>query len=141
MIARIRDLFANQAGTTAVEFAFVVGPLVLLLMGGIEFGRMVYTRQALSETAIATARCIKIGQAGCTSGGSYSASASRDYARAQASRWFVALQTSEVVVDDDTTCGGVSGFAAVTITHDFQTALPFIGDLANLTTLQTSACF
>jgi Flp pilus assembly protein TadG len=142
MPSRLLAFWHSWSGSSAVEFAAVVAPLVLLIMGGIEFGRVMYTRQALHETALQTARCMGILQTDCTTSGAISTAASISFAQAISSGWFVALEADEIDVDSTATCGGVSDFSQVTITHEFQTALPtFVTDMANATTLVSTACF
>ena len=135
-------LLWDRGGASAVEFAFVVGPMVLLILGVFEFGRVIYTRQALHETAQQTARCLGILQTNCTLNGAVDADAAIDFAQAVGRSWWVAIESDEVAIDDDATCGGVGDFSQVTITHTFQTALPaIVTDIVNVTTLQSTACF
>ncbi len=51
-----------RGGTTAVEFALVLPMFLMLVFGGIEFGRLLWMKEALQETAIAGARCVAIAQ-------------------------------------------------------------------------------
>jgi Flp pilus assembly protein TadG len=62
-------------GTAAIEFALVAPAFLGLLFGTVEFGRLLWTEQALQETAIAGARCMAILQSACTAGGRYYSSA------------------------------------------------------------------
>jgi Flp pilus assembly protein TadG len=57
-----RELTSASDGTTAVEFALVAPMFLMLVFGAIEFGRILWTEQALQETAIAGARCMAIAQ-------------------------------------------------------------------------------
>lgn len=53
-------LALDTAGSTAVEFAFV-GPLLLLMMFGvIEFGRALWTENALQYAVAEAARCMTV---------------------------------------------------------------------------------
>ncbi|MBP1886651.1 TadE/TadG family type IV pilus assembly protein [Sinorhizobium mexicanum] len=58
----IRPLWCSQSGATAVEFALVCLPLLLLMLGIIEFGRAFYVRNDLSYAADFAARKVLIGQ-------------------------------------------------------------------------------
>ncbi|MCA1408874.1 pilus assembly protein [Ensifer sp. IC3342] len=58
----IRPLWRSQSGATAVEFALVCLPLLLLMLGIIEFGRAFYVRNDLSYAADFAARKVLIGQ-------------------------------------------------------------------------------
>jgi len=44
MLARFR---ADRAGATALEFALVAGPFILLLLGSLEFGRVLWSQHSL----------------------------------------------------------------------------------------------
>jgi len=63
-VAFLRDC----SGATAIEFAFVVGPLLLLFVGIIEVGRLMWSGHALDEVAIAGARCVGIHAPDCANG-------------------------------------------------------------------------
>ena len=52
MRRRWRDLPAARQGGVAIEFAVVAVPLIMLTLGTVEFGRLMWTRQALTATAI-----------------------------------------------------------------------------------------
>jgi Flp pilus assembly protein TadG len=58
----LRRLWRSQSGATAVEFALVCLPLLLLVLGIIEFGRAFYVRNDLSYAADFAARKVLIGQ-------------------------------------------------------------------------------
>ncbi|MCG5478908.1 TadE/TadG family type IV pilus assembly protein [Sinorhizobium alkalisoli] len=58
----LRRAWASQSGATAVEFALVCFPLLLLVLGIIEFGRALYVRNDLSYAADIAARRVLIGQ-------------------------------------------------------------------------------
>ena len=53
----LRRLFKARDGAEAIEFALVSIPLVLFLMGVVEFGRLYWTQSDLQYAAEATARC------------------------------------------------------------------------------------
>ena len=58
----LRSLWRSEAGATAVEFALVCLPLLLLILGVMEFGRVFYIRNDLSYAADVAARKVLIGQ-------------------------------------------------------------------------------
>ena len=80
---RLHDLTIAQDGATAVEFALVLPMFLMLVFGSIEFGRLLWTQQALQETAIAGARCMAIAQGSnannspCAASGRYSSTTTR----------------------------------------------------------------
>lgn len=59
---RARFQLGNR-GVAAVEFAFIGPPLILLLFGTIEFGRMFGTQNALQYAVEQAARCAVVSQA------------------------------------------------------------------------------
>lgn len=142
-MSRLRHFLRDRSGASAVEFALVAVPLLMLIFGTIEYGRLMWTRQALQETAIAGARCVGVGGIGCSAaGGEFDAATARQFVRQTAQNWFVALEDADVTISNDDDCGGVDGFATVTIRHDFLTPVPaaLVG-LAESTALSASACF
>jgi Flp pilus assembly protein TadG len=132
----------SSSGTAAIEFGFIVGPLLLLLVGTVEVGRLVWTKIALQETANAGARCMGLKTASCATSGTYSSSLTTSYVSTLARGWAVTLAASNLTLSNSTTCGGQSGFSKVTISYTFQTAAPhlltaFLGGVA----LSANACF
>jgi len=142
MRTRILKAFAGQEdGACAVEFAIVV-PLLLIVLGTIEYGRLMWTQIAIQETATATARCMGLKHASCATSGSYSASQTLSFAPAQGSNWSISIPTSAMTLNNSATCSGTSGFSQVTINFAFATAVPlFLGSLSDGVTIQAAACF
>ena len=137
-----RTFCAAKAGTTAVEFAMVGAPLLLMIFGVVEFGRALWARQGLQETAIAGARCMGLVQSSCGSSGTYSASMTLSFIQATASGWALTLPASSVSLNPSTSCAGVSGFSQVTLSYTFQTAVPrLITGLSGGVPLSATACF
>jgi|SRR5579862_4415286 len=54
-----------RKGSTAVEFSVLAGPLLLLLLGTIEFGRALWTLNELSYSVDEAARCAAINSTLC----------------------------------------------------------------------------
>jgi len=138
----IRELLArfkcDTRGVAAIEFAIVIVPLLLFMLGVIEFSRAYWAKEALQQTAVDTARCMGLGlsTSGCTS-----TSGGQAYAVGVGSAWGLTIPTSNVTITTATTCGGVSGFVTVHITYTFHTVVPdLIAGLFN-DTLYASACF
>ena len=135
-------MLGDTRGATAVEFAMVIGPLVLVLFGIIEFGRMIWTNNALQETAIDAARCAGILESSCASGGAYSSANTATYAQSVANGWGITVPTSSITSTASTSCAGVSGFSQVTISYTFQTVVPLVlTSLSNGIPLTATACF
>jgi len=62
LLGTARRAWQGQSGATAVEFALVCFPLLLLVLGIAEFGRALYVRNDLSHAADVAARKVLIGQ-------------------------------------------------------------------------------
>ena len=60
--AKLRRL-ASDRGAAAVEFALIIVPLVLLLVGVLDFGRVLYLRNNMIEAADVGARVILLDNA------------------------------------------------------------------------------
>jgi Flp pilus assembly protein TadG len=69
LLTRNFTLFGrNTAGAAAVEFALTVPLLLLMLFGGIEYGRLLWTKNSIQYAVEQAARCAAMGQtAGATS--------------------------------------------------------------------------
>jgi Flp pilus assembly protein TadG len=141
----IRRLRRDQRGAAAVEFAAVIGPLLLLTLGVFEFGRLLWTREALQETASAGARCMGMSATSCGSGGTYSATNTTTYIEGVANNWGVTLTNADIALNNSTTCAGVSapnGFSTVTISYTFQSIVPNeVKALTGGEALSNTACF
>jgi Flp pilus assembly protein TadG len=72
-----RKLAHDQHGATALEFAFVVPLLLLLLLGTIDLGRLLWTRAALDYAVAQAARCMAVSPQICGDTHSVAAYAAR----------------------------------------------------------------
>ena len=125
------SLRAARSGTTAVEFALVAPLFLMFLFGTVEFGRLLWTREALQQSAIAGARCMALAQGAvqnspCSSSGSYSASTTKSYIQSIAGGWGLSLPVSAITLDNNATCASTAGFSQVTITYTFTSVAPKI---------------
>jgi Flp pilus assembly protein TadG len=135
-------LRSARSGASALEFAIVAPALLLLAIGIIECGRLVWTAEALQQSASETARCMGILASGCTSGGGYSSTQTLSYLQGTATGWGVSLPSGDVTLSSSGSCGGASGFSTVVVAYTFHTAVPnLITPFANGITLNISACF
>jgi Flp pilus assembly protein TadG len=141
----LRRFGRANGGAAAVEFALVVGPLLLLIFGVFEFGRLLWTREAIQETATAGARCMGLTATTCASGGAYSAASTQTYIEGVATNWGVTLTGANIALSSNATCAGVTapnGFSTVTLTYTFQSVVPnFITALSGGANLTTTACY
>ncbi len=138
----------SRSGSSAIEFGVIIVPMLLMIMAVIDFGRLQWTRNALQEVAVATARCVGMKARNCgvatTAGGkttySYNAATAVQQARTESAAWSVALPTSEVAIVASTSCQGVAGFAQVTLTHNFYSGFLTAAGL-NSYPITAVACF
>lgn len=138
----LRQFVRHQGGASALEFALVSVPLLLIIVGTVEYGRALWTQQAMQSLAISTARCIGVQQTQCTNSGTYSANKTSTWVIGEAAKLGVPLQAANITVDASTTCRGVAGFATVAISFVFVSAAPqFITALVLGPTLRADACF
>lgn len=125
-------------GATAVEFALVVPMFLMLVFGAIEFGRLLWTKEALQETAIAGARCVAIAQ-GSTTSSPCASGGTTAYIQTVAKAWGLTLAT---ITPSTPTSGGCKGLSQVTLTSTFSSVVP---NLVQLSTggisLTASACY
>ena len=145
MMRRLRSFRRATGGAAALEFAAVLGPLLLLVFGVFEFGRLLWVREALQETAMAGARCMGLSASSCAASGAYSSSNTTTFVENTAAKWDITLTASNIALDNNATCAGVSatnGFSSVTITYTFQSVVPtFISSLNGGKALTSTACF
>lgn len=138
----LRRFRRSSVGATAVEFALVATPFLLLMVGTVEFGRLIWTRIALQETAIAGARCMGLRTPSCGTTGTYSSSLTTSYLINMAKSWTITLTAANLTLNETATCSGQSGFSEVSIHYTFTTAMPqLLGALSAGVPLTTSACF
>jgi Flp pilus assembly protein TadG len=116
----------DRCGASAVEFALVLMPLLMLAFGIIEYGRFLWTKQALQQAAVAGARCMGILQSSCASAGSFSSADATSYIQKVASGWGITVPTAGVTLNQNTSCGGETGFSEVSLTVTFTSVVPKI---------------
>jgi Flp pilus assembly protein TadG len=125
------------AGTVAIEFALVAPLFLMLLFGSVEFGRLLWTKQALQEAATAGARCMGIAQSSCAS-----ASQTQTYVQQVARGWGISLSTAAITASNTATCGGsTAAFSQVSIASTFSSAASTLIRLARSISLSASACY
>ena len=139
-------LWRDRGGAAAVEFAAAVMPLLLMIFGVLEFGRLLWAREALQQTATNAARCMAMRASSCASAGVYSSSSTQTYIINQAGGLGVTLTNSNIALNNNNSCAGIggpaSGFSTVTLTYTFTSVVPVLvkalnGGLA----LTATACF
>jgi|HubBroStandDraft_1064217.scaffolds.fasta_scaffold143478_2 hypothetical protein len=135
-------LLSSRQASTAVEFAVCALAMVLIIVGCTEFGRLVWTFEVLQEAASEGARCMGLRASGCASSGAYSSANTTSYIVSVATSRGVAITAPMLTLSNAASCGGASGFSAVTITYHFTTVAPaLLTSLAHGFTIPASACF
>ena len=139
---RRRSFLRDTSGANAVEFALLSIPLLLMLMGVFEFGRMYWTQHVLEEIASAGARCIGVLQSECAKNGVYDSANTISYISGRAAVGGIPLTSANITVNNNTTCSGLAGFSSVQVSYTFVTVLPsFLSSLADGHHLSASACY
>jgi|GEM_PF-392218 Flp pilus assembly protein TadG len=143
-----RPLLNAKRGATAVEFALVLPMFLMLVFGAIEFGRLLWTEQALQQTAAATARCVALAQGthpsgSCTASGAYSQTTAISYAQNIAGGWGVTVPSSGITPSTSANCGGsAGGFSQVSLSYTFTSVVPQLVHLNSAgVSLTASACY
>ena len=138
----LRGFLRARDGAAAIEFAIVAVPLILLIFGTIEMGRMFFTQQALQEVAISGARCAAVPHPSCRIDGVVSADQTVTVVRRAAAIKGLAVSSGDIDVDLNAQCSGISGFVRVSLNYTFQSAVSGLVDsLAIAPVLTASACF
>ena len=143
MILRLCAAFRrNTDASTALEFALIAGPLLVLLLGTLEFGRAEWARQSLQDTATQGARCIGVLKPDCAANGVYDAAKTKEYLIKTALGWGIPLNTTDITLEQNISCQGISGFSRVKLVYNFQTAIPgAVSALVEKLPLRVEACF
>jgi Flp pilus assembly protein TadG len=142
MTGRWHNLLAARDGVAAMEFAITATALMMLTLGTIEFGRLLWTQEALNATAIQTARCIGVLASSCAASGTYSAANTKSYAETAAGGWGVTLTDSDITPSNSEGSGTCTGDAQVSITYTFDSVVPgLLTMLAGGAALTAQACF
>lgn len=111
----LRRGLADERGAAAVEVALILVPLVLLLIGIVDFGRVLYTRNNLIESADFGARVILIDNA------------ATDVAVTDAiEEAFLAAPDSELTVTLGTASESGINFRTITLEHDVTLVTPLL---------------
>ncbi len=121
-------LFSSRRGATAIEFAMLFPVYLLMLMGVVEFGRLLWTQSTLQQAVEAAARCASVDPTTC---GSPSATAS--YAASQMAGFSVSASIF-TVPNPPPSCGN-EVTASMPFTFVLQTLFPWTP------TLSAQSCF
>lgn len=114
----------NQSGATAIEFVLILLPLVLVIAGTIETGRLFWTRNALNDVAIAGARCAGIPAPACA-GAPNNFQNTIAFIQATAQERALNLTAPEISVSTSGSCGNSGNLVSVEINSQFQWVIGF----------------
>ncbi len=120
----------NQRGAAAIEFAIILPALLLLVLGIMDTGRLLWTYTTLNSASETAARCYAIQASGCTT-----PAAVQNYAVTQA--WGLTISASAFSVTTQTCGARVSG------TYVFTFVIPWLSVVGNSNsiTLTAVACY
>lgn len=132
-----KHFLRDSSGATAVEFALVIGPLVLLLVATIEVGRMMWAGHALDEVAIEGARCMGILAPDCASDEVIRPELVTAHIVQMARSWGIAVSPQDIELDTNAGCAVDTGFLRIALSLRFNSVLPGLRG----TMLNSEACF
>lgn len=116
MILRtLRRGLADQRGAAAVEMALILVPLILLMVGTVDFGRVLYTRNNIIQAADVGARVILIDNA-----------ASDAAVTDAVQEAFLAAPDDELTVTLATASESGIDFRTISLEHDIQLVTPLL---------------
>lgn len=131
------SVMRDESGATAVEFALVIVPLLLLLLGTFETGRLLWTHHALQEAAISGARCVGLRAPTCAVDGTFNDGMTRSFIQEMAATRAVDVSESTIELEQETICAGEPGFSQVRIVHAYSSVLPALTG----SQVEVEACF
>ena len=149
MIRLLIQLHRERKAVAALEFALLATPLLLLVLGTLEFGRLMWFREALQMTANEGARCMGVVAASCASSGVYDGPTTTTYIENVANTWGISLVGANVTLvrpSTNTNClptltTPTTPMSEVTINYTFQTAIPQLLNMLVGKSLTAHACF
>ncbi|MBX9761197.1 MAG: pilus assembly protein [Beijerinckiaceae bacterium] len=138
-----RRIRGCDSGATAVEFAIVVWPLLLVTLGLVEVGRLLWTRSVIEESVTLAARCASVRHPSCaTPAGALDAVKTVNFARDLA--WSRRLEMPSTIVTVNTTanCAGAAGFGEIVVNYEFNSMFgSALGLSAGVMNIRAGACF
>lgn len=131
----------NEAGSVAVEFAIVLFPLLLFIIGSIETARFFWVNNAMEEIASAASRCMALraeDSSDCSADGkNVDIAKTRELIKTKAAQMGAKLPEGAITLEEDTACSEVDGFSSVEISYNFSSVFYLYPDVP----VQVSACF
>jgi Flp pilus assembly protein TadG len=124
--ASLRNLLADRRGVAAVEFAFILPALILLLVGTMETGRLIWTQSVLHYAVEHAARCAAVDVNNCAT-------------TAQVQNYAIAMASPVPIPAADFTVTTPACGAQVAASYPFQTVVANL--LPYNITLSAQSCF
>lgn len=132
--AWVNRLKSDASGSVAIQYAIALPVLLLLVVGVLDTGRLLWTYTTLQRAAEAAARCGAINATVANKGGTPTACASETDIKnkAVAEAWGLSVPSSAFTVTD-ATCG-----KQVSVNYTYNFLIPWM--LSPSTTLKPKAC-
>ncbi len=131
MRRRTPGIRTDRRAATAIEFALVMGAFVLVAIGILDVGLILWTQNTLQSAASLTARCVSIGSSACSSPASYAVGLVQQWGLPQM------ITAGDVTVTSNATCSSAPGtYTQVTITSTYWQGVfvsPWIGQQLTVT--------
>ena len=130
-LRRILRLARARGGNTAIEFAIIAPAFLLLLLGTMEFARLLWTQSTLQQAVEAAARCASVNPSTCDNQAD-----TQTYAANQ--MYGLTVSSSVFTVTLNTACGRNSGnLVSASMPFDFVVS----GLFPWTPTLNAQSCF
>lgn len=114
---KFHNLFKNQVGASAIEFAILAPVFLTFIFGIIESSRAYWQTDVIRQASYDGARCAAIGDLRCLT-----AEDTRNVVVAKIQRSNFTVSPNSVTVDINTTCDGLGPMARVSIDIPFSSA-------------------
>lgn len=119
----VRRRRGGRAGSTSLEFGLIGGTLLVMCIGTIDLGLLLWSQEVLQLAATETARCVALGASPCATPASYAVGIASQYS------FTGTITTGNVWVQGNATCASTQGhvtagnYTVVTITDSYWATL------------------
>lgn len=133
----------GRGATTTLEFAFAAPVLMVMLFGCLEYGRMLWTWQALQLASDQTARCVAIGASACATPASFAIAAASGLGASGLAAAAVLIDNKPPAVSNASACNPPpGGNTEVRVRLSLVFTSPAAGLIPGLNqTLNTTSCY
>ncbi len=138
----LQPLSGDKKAAEALEFAIMMPIVLVFMLGIIEFGRLIWTIEALQQSAAAASRCMGVLAASCATAGKISTASTTHYIQGIAGTWGITVPPAQITLNSNASYANTTGFSTVTITYQFSTLVPYLFTaLGAVSTLNAGASF